>query len=339
MSNSPNHRFVLLRKSAKHTCPQCGARKSFRRYVDTQNGNAELADDCGICDHVNRCGYHYPPRDYFREHPELRKDWLKEHEPGKDWALTNGTKSVTTNADGITDGVSVVDVTKLEPEKFTIPWSFVEAQRGIPSVLTDWLKEVAVTHGIATELFLRVCSDYQLGGTGRMGAVVFWQIDQEGRVRSGKVMEYLPNGHRTGIPRWMHDGMVAKELLPKGWQLCQCLYGEHLLPRYPTLPVGLVESEKTALVCSLFFPGMLWLASGGCGQLNPDKLEPLKGRKVYVFPDSGTFMKWKLILLRAKDIVADIVSTLELCPGNTDLADILLGEVQASLPRMLAKLL
>lgn len=38
--------------------------------------------------------------------------------------------------------------------------------------------------------------DYALGAT-KDGSVIYWQIDTQGKVRTGKVMKYDPNsGHR-----------------------------------------------------------------------------------------------------------------------------------------------
>lgn len=327
---SSEHRYTLIKKSKKYTCPYCNSPKSFRRYVDTVTGR-EIADECGICDHEKRCPQiNYPPRDYFKDHPEQKKDWLKEHEPGKDWAMRGQVKTTLVATDLNTVPVASEKV-------WTLPDGYEERFRGQESVLGSWLAEIAAQHGISKELCVEVCQKYMVYGSGHMGAVIFWQKDAEGRIRSGKVMEYLPNGHRTGIPTWIHDALVKNGELPQGWELQQCLYGEHLLPMYPDMPVGVVESEKTALVCALFYPNMLWLASGGCGQLNAEKLEPLRGRKVYVFPDSGTFMKWKLILLQTEGIDISITSDLEKLPGNTDIADILLGEVEGRLPRIPGK--
>ena len=56
--NGPNSRY---------TCPKCGRPHCFTRYIDTET-NQYLSDDVGICDHKNNCGYHKPPREYFKEH-------------------------------------------------------------------------------------------------------------------------------------------------------------------------------------------------------------------------------------------------------------------------------
>jgi len=109
--------------------------------------------------------------------------------------------------------------------------------------------------------------------------------------------------------------------------LRQCLFGEHLLAKYPDRPVSLVEAEKTAVIASLFCPDQVWVATGGCGQLGEEKLATLKGREVTVYPDSGAFMKWYKKLLLAVGFEWNITSKYESLPPNTDLADVLLGEV------------
>ena len=57
------------RRQQKTTCPSCGKKKCFVRYVDTQNGFRYVADEVGKCDHQHSCGYHYKPSEYFRDRP------------------------------------------------------------------------------------------------------------------------------------------------------------------------------------------------------------------------------------------------------------------------------
>ena len=85
--------------------------------------------------------------------------------------------------------------------------------------------------------------------------------------------------------------------MPEDWTLSQCLFGEHLLPLCPDLPVALVEAEKTAVICSAVFPEFLRLATGGLGQFN-DRVKVLLGRQVVAFPDLGTYERWRK---KAKD--------------------------------------
>ena len=43
----------------------------------------------------------------------------------------------------------------------------------------------------------------------------------------------------------------------ENFNLKQCLFGEHLLPANPLMQVAIVESEKTAIIASMFFPQLL----------------------------------------------------------------------------------
>lgn len=88
MYNDTENRFVLERYrsggSNRYVCPQCGRKKCFTRYVDLETGKY-VADECGKCNHTASCGYHYPPRQYFHDHPEFscKKDYQTEYVNGK----------------------------------------------------------------------------------------------------------------------------------------------------------------------------------------------------------------------------------------------------------------
>ena len=110
-------------------------------------------------------------------------------------------------------------------------------------------------------------------------------------------MQYNPaTGHRikdSGIPvDWVHARLKKQGTLPQSWTVSQCLFGEHLLREMPDAIVCLVESEKTAVICTGFCPQYLWLATGGKTQLGT-KLSVLKGRKVLVFPDIDAYATWQ----------------------------------------------
>lgn len=141
----------------------------------------------------------------------------------------------------------------------------------------------------------RVWGDYGVGAT-KNGSVIYWQIDTKGKVRTGKVMKYDPaTGHRikdgTGV-NWIHAILKKRGSLPETFHLVQCLFGEHLLTRFPDKDVALVESEKTALVGASVFPQYVWVATGGKSQMNVDKMKVLKGRRVIAFPDVDGFKEW-----------------------------------------------
>lgn len=109
------------------------------------------------------------------------------------------------------------------------------------------------------------------------GATVFWQVDNQGKVRTGKVMLYNPEtGKRVKEP-YNHISWVHSLIPHKDFNLCQCFFGEHLINAVKTKPIALVESEKTALIASYYLPQFVWIASGGKnGCFNTKSLSVLK---------------------------------------------------------------
>lgn len=131
---------------------------------------------------------------------------------------------------------------------------------------------------------------------------------------------------------WVHTNLKAAHLLPPEWRLTQCLFGEHLLQDKVNANVALVESEKTAVICSLLLPEYIWLATGGKSQFN-DRLMVLKGRKVTAFPDIDGYDEWRK---RAQNYpmlditISDILersATPEQRERQVDIADVLLEEM------------
>ena len=152
--------------------------------------------------------------------------------------------------------------------------------------------EAVVSNGFLTrEQMVSAASRYRLGAT-RRGGVIFWQIDREGRVHDGKVMYYLPNCHRNksreAHPTWVSTLLRRRELFSAhpSPQTSHCLFGLHLLGAEK--PCAVVESEKTAFVLSEKYPDYVWLATGGLGEVQPDKFRPLRGHHVIMFPDTDT---------------------------------------------------
>jgi hypothetical protein len=126
------------------------------------------------------------------------------------------------------------------------------------------------------------------------GSTVFWQVDVNGNVRSGKMMFYNDDtGKRRkretniGNITWVHKVLDIPD-----FNLVQCFFGEHLLPLYPDKKVIIVESEKTAIIASLYVPEYLWLANSGNNGLSAKKFEVLKNRDVILHPDHGQYEKW-----------------------------------------------
>ena len=258
--------------ASRYTCPACGRRRCLTLYVDAEG--QPFSEVVGRCDHLSKCGYDYTPEDYFRDNPDkVRSRGLVE--------------------------VRAAPV-RMEQPGF-IPDKYVDGsfRPQYDSHFTSFLGRILdplVVEGLIFE--------YRLGVT-RDRDVIFFQIDSQGRCRSGKIMKYDPvTGHRVkgadgsgGRVDWVHARLKKDGRLPEGWALSQCLFGEHLLQQYPDATVCLVESEKTAVVCAGVMPKHIWLATGGKACLG-DKLSVLKGRRAIAFPDMDAYEDWKVKLAR-----------------------------------------
>jgi hypothetical protein len=126
------------------------------------------------------------------------------------------------------------------------------------------------------------------------GSTIFWQTDNLGKVRSGKVMAYdASTGKRIKTPEgkpkinWVH-----KLNNNNNFSLKQCLFGLHLLSDQ-TKRIAIVESEKTALIMSIEFPQYTWMSTGSLQGFKYDYLTPLKEKDITAFPDKGAYNKWK----------------------------------------------
>ena len=123
-------------------------------------------------------------------------------------------------------------------------------------------------------------------GTAKNGGTIFWQQDKEGNFRTGKVMYYNKDGHRKkDKTSWYIHNKVKDNFV-----LQQVFFGEHLVTEEK--PIALCESEKTAIMMSVFRPEFVWIATGGSEMLNDYRLDRLP-RLDFVFPDNGQFKKWQ----------------------------------------------
>ena len=164
-----------------------------------------------------------------------------------------------------------------------------------------------------------VCEEYRLGAYTMWGfdnCTVFPNIDWQGRVCNLKVQHYDTD---TESPRFGHSqknqcywlASIWKrngKLAASGCYEAKCLFGEHLLMRYPDAAVALVESPKNAIYGALAFPKMLWLATGNKTMLQRKCLEPLRSRDVIVIPDADAVQDWTNIVRGMKDLANFTVS-------------------------------
>ena len=265
------HRFILepyKGVSTRHSCPNCHRQRCFSKYIDTEK-QIQFPEYVGRCDHEQKCGYHFTPRDYFEQNPSEKEKFVE-----------NSFRSYAPIKEGQPIATSYIDLDIVN-----------QSLRGYPA---NKLFQFLSTQFGETET-LKLMKKYKVGTSKYWdGATVFWQTDNQNKVRTGKIMLYnSETGKRIKEPynhvTWVHS------VLHKGdYNLKQCFFGEHLLSEDKSRPVALVESEKTAIIASYYLPQFLWIASGGKnGCFNVNSLSVLAGRSVVLFPDLGATDYWQ----------------------------------------------
>lgn len=297
----------------KMRCPEC-RRVGYKPYIHPDG--QMVAEECGRCDHESSCGYHMTPREWFRTHPSGSEHWNPSYVPPP------------------------------PPPAIEIParcmYSLYCLRRNAPR--NPLLRYWTTTFRKVEEQYCQLAEEYVslmldvlrrfCVGTMEGGYTVWWIVDETGKIRSGKAMRYKDDGHRDkscATPFvWMHRLPELACHQPADAEYLGCLFGLHQL-KAGTKEVHIVESEKTAVLMSVFKPAMTWMATMGLGNLNKYKLAPLieRGVRIVCHPDYDGSAKWadKVQAIRAdcpeaKVEIDDYVSRAWM-PGDSSTADLL----------------
>ena len=263
--------------STRHTCPQCGKKQSFTLYFDG-NTHQLINKKVGKCNRESKCGYHYTPKQFFIDNPDLNE--------------------TTRQACDLHYSKPFVAKQQTVQPIGTIPFTYVERSASYKSNFVRFLFEILTDSQIQS-----IVEKYALGAT-KNQEVIYWQIDTKQKVRTGKIMQYdrltgKRIKHESGAIDWVHNKLKKTGTLSEDYNLQQCFFGEHLLGLHPEAVICIVESEKSALISAALFPDEIWLAAGNINGLSIDKCQVLKGRTVILYPDLNAFEKWSL---KAKEI-------------------------------------
>lgn len=206
------------------------------------------------------------------------------------------------------EGADTFDVTPSQPRAqlpelptLFIPSRMVESRRSCDNTLCRWLRSLPWEPEQKRRVDT-VLEEYMVG-TSKYGHTIFWQIDDTGGVRTGKMMLYKPDGHRDRETRynfdWIHSLLYkAGTFNEDEWEMRQTLFGMHLLDKYPGADVHIVESEKTALICAIWFGNnnkRVWMACGGKCNLTSEKLQAIiqERRIIALCPDKDAVNDWR----------------------------------------------
>lgn len=227
-------------------------KKTFVRYIDNTS-NAYTESYYGRCDRESNCKHHNLPNDSKLIIPIEPEYFIK--------------KVITT----INKNEVAIHGRNFKSNNFI---QFLKIHFSI-----DEIKNTILKYCIGT-------SGFWQGGT------IFWQINEKEEVLTGKVMLFnIETGKRIKKPfnhiNWMH-----KVLKIKDFNLQQCLFGLHLINEHNGQTIAIVESEKTAIIMSMFLPNYIWLATGSKGNFKLELLKPLKQFQILVFPDKSEYQDW-----------------------------------------------
>lgn len=156
--------------------------------------------------------------------------------------------------------------------------------------------------GAARSRIEGVLEAYRVGHS-KFGHTIWWQIDDEYKVRTGKMMLYKTDGHRDKVTPhnfdWIHSVLERHGMVDLNkYEMRQCYFGQHLIKVFPKADINIVESEKTAVIMSIAYgcpEHQIWVACGGLTFITQERLEPFikTGRYITLFPDRDGRSQWK----------------------------------------------
>lgn len=352
-----NYKYTLDNSSKKHICPNCNKR-TFVLYIEVKTGNY-LTDDFGRCDRSTNCHYHKaPPKGkkafcipflVLKSISELaykltdlngiisivpnsqileqtKNDcWITE------WYLKNsliqylGNESKYFNVEEICF-VNTITAKKSPPEIVQSFHSLELLDKMYNVSQIDNLTEFLKIYFSKDEVF-KATQNYFITGTSYFwsSSTAFWQIDEKQKIHACKIMQYERyTGKRIKKPynhiNWLHNAIKEPD-----FNIKQCLFGLHLVVEDYQKTIAIVESEKTAIVMSIFLPDYIWIATGSKQNLKLELLKPIKKRNIVLFPDKGEYDNWlkkanELNALGFKIAVSQLIEQTDFESGF-DLAD------------------
>jgi hypothetical protein len=282
-------KYSFDKTSKKFICPSCN-KKRFVRFIDIATSNY-LDDKYGRCDRETSCGHYNKPE-----------------------------TSVAT----INNYIATPVLTKANNSK-TIGY---HTEKLLQQTLQQYCNNNFYLYllELFSELEIQnIFEKYKIGTSKHWkGATVFWQIDNQNKIRAGKILLFERSTCKRVKKPFPHITWVHSKLKQENYNLKQCLFGLHLVNS--KTKVAIVESEKTAIIMALLMPEYTWVATGSKQNFKNDILYPIKNNEIIAFPDKSEFKDWQERAISLNKIgynikVSDYIEIIE-CENGTDLADL-----------------
>ena len=285
-----NYKYTLDTSSKKYRCKKCN-KTTLVKFIDTETGE-KMNSDFGRCDRSSKCGFFEIPKGKLNTHFEYVYE---------------------------------------KPKKTSYHDYSLVSKSGRNYKQNNFIQFVKSLFGSAETK--KVIEKYLIGTSKKWnGANVFWQIDTNQKVRHGKIMLYnVDTGKRQKNKLGKaYISSVRSVMRLKNYNLNQCLFGLHLINETESRTVALTESEKTAVLMSIFKPQYIWLATGSKNGFKYKYLKPLRDYKIIGFPDKSEYNDWNNVAIELNNLGFNITISQWLentkCKEGTDLADVLIEE-------------
>ena len=165
--------------------------------------------------------------------------------------------------------------------------SMVELSRSDDS---DLCHEMLTTFGFTQDQMHRAAERFHLGRS-KSGQTIYWMIDDMGRCLDGRLGD-----------TWVSTLLKARYPAAAPYLTVEhCLFGLHQVSLNDKKPIGIVQSERSAVILSELCPDLMWMAYSYPSNLMVDVLEPLQGHKVTLYPLADPYMDNYLYCLDLAD--------------------------------------
>lgn len=192
--------------------------------------------------------------------------------------------------------------------------------------------------GISAYLDLyNVCGTSLINKEKWQNCTAFPKIDYNGKIRGVKLFKYDNNLHtekyvfenekgRKKLVKkitWVHSQFDMVDL--DKYRFEDCFFGEHLIYTADYKYIGVVESEKTAVIMN-YFLGTDWifLATGSKSRHEETIYKGINEKKVFFFPDADGYNQWAEWLKKNNNKNWQIVFACQMLKNKQDPADLLL---------------
>ncbi len=293
--------------SVKWTCPSCKEKKRFVRYRDVYEKDETkcwVDYPYGYCDRIESCGHNTMINmDSEIKNEIINPDSTHFHLFTIEHSLFNPNSLDVSWYKPIKDNAYLIEDLQADEQMRVLGGYYSETVKlmdeGEFGFKNNFVRSLVKKFGKGA---IKAAKEYKLM-TFLDGGVVFPYFNFFGNLINGKIMFYgddlkrIRAGKQSHI-QWLHNCHYKGDLMNYDedvedykYSLSFFGYDFKVLDEYSV--VGIVESEKTAIIMAILFPEIRWLASGSVLAIQSYKFAiGFENKIILLFPDLG-YLKQK----------------------------------------------